>query len=92
MTLHNLPEQTIPFIGRDAELEEIERLLAEPVCRLLTLIGTGGIGKTRLVLETSRRANSDDDAYFVSLQPLTSPDSMLSTIADAVGLHFSPDS
>jgi ATP/maltotriose-dependent transcriptional regulator MalT len=53
---HNLPTQTTPFIGREAELAEIRQLLLdEPGCRLLTLFGPGGIGKSRLQSEPEQR-------------------------------------
>ena len=44
-TVH-LPQQPTPFIGREQELKELGTLLADPSCRLLTLVGPGGIGKT----------------------------------------------
>jgi DNA-binding SARP family transcriptional activator len=50
---HNLPPQSTSFIGRESELNEIEDHLENPNCRLLTLVGPGGIGKSRLALETA---------------------------------------
>jgi DNA-binding SARP family transcriptional activator/predicted ATPase len=50
---HNLPAQTTPFVGRCQELNELLQRLADPACRLLTLVGPGGIGKTRLALEAA---------------------------------------
>ncbi len=53
---HNLPSQRTPFIGRAAELADITRLLVEEDdCRLLTLIGPGGMGKTRLALKAAEQ-------------------------------------
>ena len=52
---HNLPAQPSRFIGRERELAEIEQLLSDPACRLLTLVGAGGMGKTRLALEVAQR-------------------------------------
>lgn len=53
-SLHALPTQTTPFVGRRQELAEVLRRLRDPSCRLLTLVGPGGIGKTRLALEAAR--------------------------------------
>jgi len=52
---HNLPPQTTPFVGRAAELDELVRRLCDPACRLLTIVGPGGIGKTRLALAAAQR-------------------------------------
>lgn len=52
---NNLPTQPTPFVGREQELSDITRRLQEPECRLLTLVGPGGIGKTRLAIATAER-------------------------------------
>src|SRR5205823_1426364 len=51
----NLPSQVTIFFGREAELAEITRILTDPACRLLTLLGPGGVGKTRLAIEVAMR-------------------------------------
>ena len=51
MPSSNLPSQPTSFIGREKELTDIAALFADPNCRLLTLVGAGGIGKTRLALQ-----------------------------------------
>jgi DNA-binding SARP family transcriptional activator/predicted ATPase len=52
---HNLPPQPTPFVGRTAELAEIARFFNKPQAQLLTLVGIGGIGKTRLALQAAAR-------------------------------------
>ena len=52
---HNLPTHATPFVGREAVLDEIVTLLEDPACHLLTLVGPGGSGKTRLALEAAAR-------------------------------------
>jgi predicted ATPase/DNA-binding SARP family transcriptional activator len=80
----NLPAQPTPFIGRKVELAETERLLS--TTRLLTLIGPGGIGKTRLALRAaSEMANEfDHGCFFVSLAPIGAVEHIVQTIAEAV--------
>ncbi len=88
MKNYNLPQQSTSFIGREAELAEIDTLLCESTCRLLTLVGSGGIGKTRLALQAiaDQRPRFAHGVYFVSLTPLNSPDMIASTIASAIEL------
>ncbi len=94
---HNLPKQPTPFIGRDSEISEISEMLTNPNCRLLTLVGPGGIGKTRLTLEVGNRFLNRfaDGVFFVPLAALRSVDMLASTIADSLGLALrgqeSPD-
>src|SRR5262249_6562686 len=53
--MNNLPAPSTSFVGRASELDEIDRLLEDPDCRLLSLVGPGGAGKTRLALEAAAR-------------------------------------
>ena len=55
LPVHNLPAQLTPFVGRQQELAELEQLLVDPAVRLITIIGPGGMGKTRLALQAARR-------------------------------------
>jgi predicted ATPase/DNA-binding SARP family transcriptional activator len=85
---HNLPAQTTAFIGREAELAEIAARLAEPACRLLTLVGHGGVGKTRLALQAAAEqvGRFAHGVWFVALDGLAAPERMVSALAEALGL------
>jgi predicted ATPase/tetratricopeptide (TPR) repeat protein len=56
---HSFPPQPTSFIGRTEEITEITELLTEPACRLLTLVGPGGIGKTRLAIQVATQMLDD---------------------------------
>jgi predicted ATPase/DNA-binding XRE family transcriptional regulator len=88
--IHHLPVPPTPLVGREPELAALERLLLDPQCRLLTLLGPGGIGKTRLAIEAASRHQAlyPDGACFVSLAPLSSSELMVPAIADALGFAF----
>src|SRR5216117_1725558 len=81
---------SIPFVGRTQELVDITTRLLNPECRLLTLTGLGGSGKTRLAIEAANTiaAHFPHGTVFVALQPLTRSDLLVPTIAQAVGLMF----
>lgn len=84
---HNLPSPATPLIGREAELAEItDRLVTDADCRLLTLVGPGGIGKTRLAVQVATQAleSFSDGAFFVSFEPIAAPDAMAATILQAL--------
>jgi serine/threonine protein kinase/DNA-binding SARP family transcriptional activator len=95
----NLPAQTTPFIGRERELTELTRLLTDSACRLVTLSGPGGIGKTRLAIKAAQNfidASPDKPIfshgfYFVLLEMVSSPGFLVSAIADAIGFVFYSD-
>lgn len=86
--LSNLPVPATPFVGREHELADITRMLADPAHRLVTLVGPGGIGKTRLVLEAAARQQNAfrDGVWFVPLQPLHSSEYVLGAVADTIRL------
>ncbi len=87
---HNLPLEPTPFVGRAAELAEITRSLADDSCRLLTLVGQGGVGKTRLALQAARTEVHAflNGVFFISLVALEEPRLLAATIAEAIGLHL----
>ncbi|MBE7533677.1 MAG: tetratricopeptide repeat protein [Ardenticatenaceae bacterium] len=84
----SFPRPLTSFIGREDEIQEITGMLADPDCRLLTLLGPGGIGKTRLAIQAATLAAAEfaHDAHFVNLQPTPFPAALLPAIADAIGL------
>jgi len=83
----NLPAPVSDFIGRETELRELRELLRHN--RLVTLVGTGGIGKTRLGLEAARATLEEfpDGVWLAELAPLTDPDLVASAINTALGLQ-----
>ncbi len=79
-----------PFVGRAKELAEIDALLRDPACRLLTLTGLGGSGKTRLAIEAASAA-ADQFAHglaLVALQAIPRGDLLVSAVAQTLGLVF----
>ena len=88
---HNLPVKLTSFIGRERELIEARKRLTE--ARLLTLIGPGGTGKTRLSIQLGgdQLALYPDGVWMIELAPLADPALITQTIATAFGLRESPD-
>lgn len=87
---NNLPLQLTSFIGRDAELTAVKALLSEH--RLVTLIGTGGVGKTRLALQAGAQMLHDyaDGVWFVDLSPVRDPQFVAAAVAKSFELVESP--
>ena len=85
-----LPTQTTSFIGRGTELTEISRLLSDPACRLLTLLGSGGVGKTRLACEVAATQTDTfaDGVVFVALISVETPNQIVSAMSDALKLSL----
>ncbi|MBI5930255.1 MAG: tetratricopeptide repeat protein [Chloroflexi bacterium] len=82
--------QTNPFFGRQKELADIQSRLTSTECRLLTLTGLGGSGKTRLAIEAAQAIapHFHHGVVFVGLQQITKGDLLIHTIAQAIGLTF----
>jgi predicted ATPase/DNA-binding SARP family transcriptional activator len=92
----NLPILSDPFIGRKMELAEIGASLMHPHCRLLTLLGLGGAGKTRLAIEAaSQNRFFKNGIYFVACLPISSGDLIVPKMASALKISLegnqSPD-
>jgi predicted ATPase len=85
----NLPAARTSFIGRAQELASIDRLLEGAACRLLTLVGPGGVGKTRLALEAaSRRLDRyQHGVHFIPLVSVASPDLLPAAVAASLGFE-----
>jgi predicted ATPase len=88
-----LPDQPSAFVGREAQLQEISERLQDDSVRLLTLIGPGGIGKTRLALRAAADAVNrfEDGVFFVDLSAVRDSESVLAAIADAMGFNEAVD-
>lgn len=83
-----LPGAATTFIGREAELSDLRALLADPEVRLLTLLGPGGIGKTRLAIEAAR-THQASPAVYVPLDAVLHAQDVPGRIAHALGVDIS---
>ena len=88
LTGASLPLPLTSLLGRDADIETLHRWLADAAARLITLVGPGGVGKTRLALELARAIADQDTTrvVFVPLAALRDPAFLAPTIAEALGL------
>ncbi len=86
----NFPAQSTRFVGRDAELIQITELLLNPKCRLITLVGPGGVGKTRLGIQVISQLHPTppDGIYYIPLVAHQDPTTVYQPIADALNLSF----
>lgn len=87
---HNLPVELTSFVGRERELDEVTRLLSS--CRLVTLTGAGGSGKTRLALRAAAGVLGDhpDGVWLVELAPLADPGMVPQAVGAALAVREDP--
>ena len=87
--LYLLPPQNTPFMGREAELAQIEGMLTDPECRLISLVGIGGTGKTRLAIQAAGKSQGfPQGVYFVALATASTVDMIIAAIMEALKLGF----
>ena len=88
--LHHFPTQFTQFIGRKAELTQISDLFLDPGCRLLTIVGPGGIGKTRLAIKAAKAAATGDrfadGVYFAGLDTVETVEALPAALVEALDL------
>ena len=89
----HLPASLTELVGREQEIAEISALLRRPELRLLTLVGPGGVGKTRLALEVARALTADfaDGVCFVALASVSDTELVTPAIAQALSLWEAAD-
>jgi predicted ATPase/DNA-binding SARP family transcriptional activator/Tfp pilus assembly protein PilF len=85
-----LPTSFAAFVGREGELADLFDMLANPDCRLVTLVGPGGVGKTRLALRAAvdHQGVFADGVVFVPLAPISTIDHLAPAIAAELGIPF----
>ncbi len=89
----NLPVYSTSFVGRNSEIAELVDLIGSPETRLLTVIGFGGMGKTRMALQLAERSRDSypDGAWWIELEEARSGDAMIQRIAHHLGLDIQPE-
>lgn len=84
-----VPEELTPLVGREAEIRELLHLFESKNHRLLSIVGPGGIGKTRLAMHVARllKPRFPDGIFFAALDDVTAHDSLVSEVGRALGLR-----
>jgi predicted ATPase len=93
-TIHsNLPARGTSFVGRDIERLELAELLSQADARLVTIVGQGGVGKTRLALELAREVKESfpDGVVYIPLEALRTSEQVFSSLASAFSVRLTKD-
>jgi predicted ATPase len=88
---HNLPAPATPFVGREVELAQIAALLQDPQCRLISLVGPGGSGKTRLAIQAAAQSAPQafpGGVHWIALAAIASAEGAMTALADALQISF----
>ena len=89
-----IPGQSTIYIGREAEIAELNALLSSETTRLVTILGIGGVGKTRLAIEVFKRQVENsiftDGLFFIALESITDISQLPEKIADSINLAIKP--
>lgn len=88
---YSFPAQASSFVGRENDMTHIAQILSGPNCRLLTIVGAGGTGKTRLAIEIGSRLAERyrDGVRFIPLESVTGVQGLIFALADALKLTLS---
>jgi predicted ATPase/DNA-binding CsgD family transcriptional regulator/Tfp pilus assembly protein PilF len=91
-TTNPFPIRLMPFVGRQPDLERMLDLILNPSVRLVTIVGPGGVGKTRLAVELARALHDrfQHGPVFVPLAQLSTIDELLPALAGALGVQLPP--
>jgi len=89
---HNLPVEATSFIGRQEQVNQVRHMMTDPECRLITLTGAGGVGKTRLAIKVAELSIGvfKDSAWLVELASVDDPQQVIPTVASVLGLQLDP--
>ncbi len=87
-TVHNLPFSSTPFIGREQQLRALHQIIEHPMARLITVVGLGGMGKTRLALQVAHGwlESGFDGVYLVTLADIQHISGLANAIASAMNM------
>jgi predicted ATPase/DNA-binding SARP family transcriptional activator len=90
---HNLPVHVTSFLGREGEVSTLQSMVLSPQHRVITLVGAGGVGKSRLAVEVGRSVcgSIQDGVWLVELARIAADASVAKAVAEALGISEEPN-